>query len=243
MSPLSANLFVTVNTGLLGQPFGNNQGLAPSGTSAFGSAPAQAGGPTGESLLTGDTALLATSTPPGDNSQSTIEDPAQVTVAHVSAINAQLTAATPYVKSNDGTSEADARAVTRSEWLANIGSLIQTWLAPSRPDVPREGTGAARTGAEFLAANERSAVPIDPADSWRNQQSQPPLRGDMGAAALLTVGAIGYGMNRPIRKWWRQCGQLDAPASRPAPKGLAGPSTYKRLSRVTTRVRRPLQPQ
>jgi hypothetical protein len=244
MAPLSANLFVTVNTGLMGQPFGNNQGFASSDASALGSAPAQAGGPTGESLLTGDAALLASSTPPGNDSQATIVDPAQVTVAPVSAINSQLTAATPDVKTNDGTSEADARAVTQSEWLANIGSLIQTWLAPSRPDVSREGTGAARTSPELLAANERSAVPIDPADSSRNQQFQPPLRGDMGAATgLVIVGAIGYGMKRPIRKWWRQCGQLASPALHPAPKGLAGPSTHQRISRVTTRVRMPLQPQ
>jgi hypothetical protein len=194
--------------------------------------------------LTGDTALLAASAPPADNSAATSEAPAQVTAAPVSAVNSQLTAATPDVKTNDGSSAADARAVTQSEWLANIGPLIQTWLRPSRPDFPQEGTEAATTGTAFLAANDGSAVPIDQADSSRNPQFQPPLRGDMGATAgLITLGAIGYGMKRPIRKWWRQCGQLASPALSPTPKGLAGPSTHKRISRVTTRVRRPLQPQ
>jgi hypothetical protein len=96
-----------------------------------------------------------------------------------------------------------------------------------------------------MAANESLAAPGFAAFAGDNHQVPSTFRANLGAAAgLLTVGAIGYGMKRPIQKWWRHQGQLPAPAPAPDanPGYLAGRSTHLRLSRATTRVRRPLQP-
>jgi hypothetical protein len=242
MSPLSPNLFVTVNTGLMGQPNGNNQALVSADASALGSAQAQAGGPTGESLFSGDSSLLTTSTVSDVDSQPVIDNPGQAAVAQISAVATQLTNNISYAKSDDSSSQADASAVAQADLLGDMGSLIQTWLAPSQPNARQEGIATASVPAHSIAAGEGSAGSSDPDGTSRNRRFLSTLRGDFGAAAsLITVGAIAYGMNRPIRKWWRQYGQLGAPTLSPASRRLPYPYSPHRISRVATHVRKPLQ--
>jgi hypothetical protein len=241
MAPLSASLFVTVNTGLMGQPFGNNQALASSNASALGSAPGLAGGPSGESLYSGNSSLLVTAATHDDDSQATIENPGQTTVAQVPAIVTQPTTPRSDRKTDDSSARADAHAVAQAELLGQIGSLIQTWLAPSQPAAPQLEIATASVAAPSIAANESSAGPSEHDGSSRNRRVLSTRRADFGVAGLLTVGAIAYGMNRPIRNWWRQYGKLDAPTPTPASRRLPYPYSPHRISRVATHDRKPLQ--
>jgi hypothetical protein len=241
MAPLSASLFVTVNTGLMGQPFGNNQALAPSNASALGSAPGLAVGPTGQSLDNGDSSLLVTATMPDDDSQAMIENPGQTTVAHVPAIVTPPTIPGSDVKSDDASAQADARAVAQAELFGKIASLIKTWLAPSQRAAPQLNVATASVAAPSIAANESSAGPSEQDGSSRNRRVLSTRRADFGAAGLLTIGAIAYGMKRPIRNWWRQYGQLVAPTQSTPSRRFPHSYAPHKISRVTTRVRKPLQ--
>ncbi len=243
MAPLSASLFVTVNTGLMGQPFGNSQAFASSDASALGSSTALAGGPSGESPLSGNNSLLLTSATADDVSQTAILGQGQAGAAPVEVVVTQPTTRVPEVNTSDASALADARAVALAESLGQIGSLIQNWIAPSQPESPQAGLATTSMAAHPITTSENSGTVDDKNALTRNRRVLATLRPDFGAAAgLITLGAVAHGMRRPIQKWWRQCSQIVAsPLNQPMSR-LPYHASPHRISRVTTRVRRPLQP-
>jgi hypothetical protein len=192
--------------------------------------------------LSGESSLLVTSTAFDDDNQAVIENPGQATVAKIAALVSLQAEETPDVQFVDASVQADTRAVAQAELLGQIGALVQNWLASSQPHAREEALARASVAAHADAADLISSGPSNLDGSPKNRRLLSAVQGDFAAAAgLVTVGAVAFGMKRPIRRWWHQPAQLAAPAASPASRRIPFPSSPHGISRVTTRVRKPLQ--
>ncbi len=54
------------------------------------------------------------------------------------------------------------------------------------------------------------------------------LRSEIGAAAgMLMVGAVAYRMRQPVKRWWREHGQLNGPGPLSHGTSSSGPTSHR----------------
>jgi hypothetical protein len=239
IGPVPASLFVTLNTGLIGQPAWNGQPLAPLVSPVEANSIAQAGGFSGQSLSAGNGSLQAPADEPDAESSAATEEPAVATVPNDRPSGTTSNSALASLDSSALSSRADAGALARAEWVVRLGSVVQYWFASSLPDA-RSNPSAGEPPAPRLVVGNQSVPGVGEATgSRRNRPVTSRLHGDLGAAAsLIMVGAVAYRMREPLRKWWRMRGQLGAPTQGATRRLLPGPHRTANTSRVATCVRR-----
>jgi hypothetical protein len=233
MGPVASSLFVTLNSGLMGQPGWDGQSLAPAAASL-----PPAGSFAGQSLLDGNASLLVSEDDSSADTVAKIEAPATETapIGRVTSIQANVIA--PGVGPDSASDSADARALAQAEWITQIASMVKGWFATS-PGETRITPLAGEPPAPLLAGEElASARRHDDASSRTGQRSAPIVRSDVAAVAgLVTVGAVAIRLRKPIKKWWRQSARLAVPEQRMSPLKLSGPHATVKAGRIKNRVR------
>ena len=120
---------------------------------------------------------------------------------------------------------ADVQALAQAEWLPRIGSLVAQLVRILAVRPTRCSSLRTSQSHRFAWRSTRSALNAEGHDgSWRNRRLISMLRGDLGAAAsVIMVGAVAYRLRKPLKKWWRQRGQLTATRRFSPPRALPGP--------------------
>jgi len=235
--PLPATLFVTLNTGLMGQPTPGGQNVAPVGPTVEAGSIAVADSTTG---LQPGIRYESTSAPgPGDGDQLGEAVPTGAgTVANDQAIRLAAGGAELRLDPEAQSTRADERALAQAEWLGRLGSRIRSWFVPS-PSTTDIKPPAAPLVARTMAGNNAAAQPHDAAGFNRNKRLTSSAQVDIGAAAsLIMVGAVAYRLRQPLQKWWRRRGRLAAVEQAPAKRFSQGPHPVSTRARATTRTRR-----
>jgi len=238
--PVPASLFVTLNTGLAGQPGADGQAFAPVGPSVEAASIAVSGGLTGQAVALGNGSPLAPGGRSDDDSSANLDQQAVAIVANGGPIDAAPNVASAQLDPDAVGARADAGALADAKWLVDLGALVHTWFAPALPDTPIKPSTDRSVAPLLMVRNPAAPWSLDPSSSGRNRRSRTMLQGDLsGAAGLIMVGAVAIRLKRPLMKWWRQHPQLPASARRTAPRALSGPHPITRTSRLTTRLRQP----
>jgi hypothetical protein len=239
IAPVSASLFVTPSTSLIGQPASYGPLLGPEGPSVDATSLAQGGGMAAQSLLPGNGSLVAPANAPNAETLASVDNPAAEAVPNGGpaqpATNVELARLDP----GANTKRADASALAQAQWLVRLGSFVQHWFGPSLPAAPTRPFVGEPAELRLAVGDAAAPGPREPAGSPRNRHMTSIAQSDLGAVAgLIMVGAAAHRLRQPVRKWWRTRGQLSAITQDATRKMLAGPHRSVNPSRLSTRVRR-----
>ena len=239
VGPVPSSLLVTLNTALAGQPSWNGQAFA----GASFPAETETGSSPGQAINAGFSPLFASGDEPINDDEALTLNTTKDRTAEGGPILSKANTVQPDHNADSNSSIADIRALTKTEWVTRIGSLVQDWFMPSREFARSQ---LAETESLFHHSRRRRAstravlLVNDPAKSWRNRHFISVARGDLGATAgLIMVGAVAYRLRLPISRWWQANRQHNDSRNRPRARALSGPHPVLRMSRLKTHVRRP----
>jgi len=239
--PLPASLFVTLNTGLIGQPTPAGQNVTPVGPTVDEGSIAVADSTTGLQPGLRYESMSASGPGPGDSDQSGQAKPAGAgTVANDQAIRLAVGGSEQLRLDPEADSaRADERALAQAEWLVRLGSRIKSWLVPSPAAAEIKSHAAAPLEAMAMVGNDAAAGLGGSRGFNRNKRSTSSAQVDIGAAAsLIMVGAVAYRLRQPFQKWWRRRDRLASGGPAPAKPFCRGPHPVSTRARVTTRARK-----
>ncbi|MFI5455036.1 MAG: DVUA0089 family protein [Isosphaerales bacterium] len=239
--PLPASLFVTLNTGLIGQPTPAGQNVTPVGPTVDEGSIAVADSTTGLQPGLRYESMSAPGPGQGNSDQSGEVKPAGAgPVANDQAIRLAARGSEQLRLDPEADSaRADERALAQSEWLVRLGSRMKSWLMPSPAGSEIKSHAAAPSEAMAMVGNDAAAGSRGSRDFNRNKRSTSSAQADMGAAAsLIMAGAVAYRLRQPCQKWWRRRDRLASAGPAPAKPFCPGPHRVSTRARVTTRARK-----
>jgi len=239
--PITASLFVTMNTGLIGQPTLGGQNVAPVGPAVEAGSIAVADSTTGLQPGILYESVSASGPMPGGGDQLGQAEPTRMgTVANDQAI--RLAAGEAEQRRLDpeaSSTRADERALVQAEWLVRLGSTLKSWLVPAVDASETKALAAASLEARAMVGNDAAAGLRDSAGSNRTSRSTSAAQADIGAvASLVMVGSVAFRLRQPIQKWWRRRNRLASRGPAPARPFCQGPHPVSTRARATTRARR-----
>ena len=236
--PLPASLFVTLNTGLMGQPAPAGQNVAPVGPTVESGSISLADSTNG--LQPGIRYESVSTREPGDADElATAVRTGMGTVVNDQAIRQAAGSAKLRLDPEVNSALADTHALAQADWLVGLGARIRSWLVPSPAAPEIKPTAVASLDAMATAGDDPAAGPGDPAGFVRNKRATSSAQFDIGAAASLIVGgAVAYRLRQPLQKWWRRTGRLASNTQAPAKRFSQGPHPVSTRARATTHARR-----
>ena len=227
VGPVPANLLVTLNAALAGQPSWDGEALVGTGPVVDTGV-----GLAGQALSAPYPSFVGSDSR-SDNEALAVNQ--QATSDGVAGTGPIASGTETVLSSNlDSSACADIRALAEADWVNRIGSLVQDWFSSSRPASPSRLIVAEPASSRPSVVREPGPFSVKaPANSWRNRQLLTMLRGEISAtASLLVVGVVAYRLRHPIRRWWR-----DERASRRTGKASCTPGPApepSNLARVKT---------
>jgi len=238
--PITASLFVSLNTGLIGQPTPMGQSVAPVGPTVETGSIAVADSTTGLQPGIRYESMSVSGPTPGDGVRLGQAEPTGVgTVADDPAIRLAAGGALQHHRDPEANStRADERALAQSEWLVRLGSRIKNWLVPMPAASEINASTAASIEAQAMARNDAATGARDSAGSDRNKRPTASAQADIGAGAgLVIAGAMVFRLRQPIQKWWRRRDWLTSARPAPARPFRQGPHSVSTRARAMARAR------
>jgi hypothetical protein len=238
IGPMPANLLVTLNTGLIGQPSSASQNFAvvgpvvPTALTALASngnsvtSDFQYGSTIDCSQWLADQENLADTEPAGQ----------MLSLTDAIAVQASAVTSTQLEPLADG-ARADQLALGQAEWLVRLGTQVNRWLTPSGTDIETPIESSVVLLRRGLVQNTHSLRRGNPVEEKRSEQPNAAANADLGGAACaILIGATACRLRRPLLKWWRTKGQLIAHGEKLTRSLHRGPHVRPVRVRATTRL-------
>jgi hypothetical protein len=235
--PITGNLFVTMNTSLIGQPSAWSENVAVVGPTVEAGSIAVADSANGLGQGSVYALMLDTSRWHRDDVRLGETGPAAVDPLANPANRLATGVASPRLDAKASAARADERALAQTDWLIGLGARLRGWLAggPSVAGADSVAAASLRSGAMVLSdrAEDRAQDHSD-----RSKRFAATAQADLGAAvSLMTIGVIAYRLKRPLQRWWQRTGRPAVGGPVPSKPFCRGPHPVMAQARAMSRPR------
>jgi methionine-rich copper-binding protein CopC len=235
--PITPNLFLTTNTGPIGQPTVWSENVAVVGPTVEAGSIAMAESANGLGQGNSYGLMLDTSSSQHAEVPLTTALPARKDSLPDPATRLAMEVPSPRSDVKSESTSADRRALAQADWLIGLGARLKGWLGAT-PST--SGTGSTTTtapGATMIAQDDHAK---ERARSNRSNRFADTAEADTGAAvSLMAVGVIACRLRRPLERWWRERKRLTANRPALSKPFCRGPHPITARARAMARPRSP----
>jgi hypothetical protein len=233
--PITASLFITTNTSLIGQPTVWSQNVAPVGPTVEGGLVATADNSNDLGEGAGLQSIVDTSRWYRDDQLARTERP-DAEPRPVPAVHVASTVDSPWPDPTTSSVRADERALAQADWLISLGARLKDWFASPGASAGADALAATSSSTSGMVQNDRSQARARER-FVRGKHTTSTAQADVGAVlGLMTVGVVAYRLRRPLQHWWQQKGRPSASVPAPSRVLCRGPHPITTRTRAVARV-------